>query len=125
MIHERGNKAAALLYAAITLRIACSLPSPHSLVPTQSISSVHIIQSKHSRVYSFYEASGYMLSFKFTPNSSRMGWSSFRYSSYWPLFSTFALIPVYCVSLAIVLHRWEVCMRVRGIVPSNIRTAVG
>lgn len=39
--------------------------------------------------------SGYICSFKLTPSSSRSGCSSFRYSSYWPLFSTFAAIPVH------------------------------
>lgn len=43
---------------------------------------------------SSYEASGYMTSLRLTPSSSRIGCSSCKYSSYWPLFSTFALMPV-------------------------------
>lgn len=35
-----------------------------------------------------------MISLRWTPSSSRIGCSSCRYSSYWPLFSTFALMPV-------------------------------
>jgi hypothetical protein len=35
-----------------------------------------------------------MVSLRFIPSSSRIGCSSFRYSSYCILFSTFALMPV-------------------------------
>ena len=38
--------------------------------------------------------SGYRSSLRLTPSSSRRSFSSSRYSSYWPLFSTFALIPI-------------------------------
>lgn len=41
-----------------------------------------------------YFSSGYMVSLSGMPSSSRMGSSSWRYSSYWPLFSTLNLIPV-------------------------------
>jgi len=44
--------------------------------------------------YALYFDSGYRSSFKLTPNSSRSGLSSSKYCSYWPLFSTFALIPI-------------------------------
>ena len=40
-----------------------------------------------------YLVSGYMDSFKGIPSSSRIGSSSWRYSSYWPLFSTLYLMP--------------------------------
>lgn len=55
-----------------------------------------------------YFSSGYMASFSGIPSSSRMGSSSWRYSSYWPLFSTLNLIPDNRVSkcvLILVLRR--------------------
>lgn len=41
----------------------------------------------------YLASSGYRSSFRLTPNSSRRGFSSSKYCSYWPRFSTFALIP--------------------------------
>jgi hypothetical protein len=43
---------------------------------------------------SIYFSSGYMTSFSGMPSSMRIGSSSWRYSAYWPLFSTLNLIPV-------------------------------
>ena len=40
-----------------------------------------------------YFSSGYMASLRGMPSSSRIGSSSWRYSAYWPLFSTLALMP--------------------------------
>jgi hypothetical protein len=45
-----------------------------------------------------YFSSGYMASLRGMPSSSRMGSSSWRYSSYWFLFSTLNLTPVGRVS---------------------------
>lgn len=45
-----------------------------------------------------YFSSGYMASLRGMPSSSRIGSSSWRYSSYWFLFSTLNLTPVACVS---------------------------
>ena len=45
-----------------------------------------------------YFSSGYMASLRGIPSSSRMGSSSWRYSSYWFLFSTLNLTPVERVS---------------------------
>lgn len=42
-----------------------------------------------------YFSSGYRFSLSGMPSSSRMGSSSWRYSSYWPLFSTLNLMPVW------------------------------
>lgn len=50
------------------------------------------LQPKPRLIY--FCSSGYRSSFKGTPSSSRSGLSSARYCSYWPLFSTLALMPV-------------------------------
>lgn len=42
-----------------------------------------------------YSGSGYKSSLRLTPSSSLKGFRSRRYSSYWPLFSTLALMPVW------------------------------
>ena len=40
-----------------------------------------------------YDGSGYSSSWRVMPSSSRKGFRSRMYSSYWPLFSTLALMP--------------------------------
>jgi hypothetical protein len=50
-----------------------------------------------ARITRIYELVGKRSSLSTTPSSSRTLCSSWRYSSYWPLFSTFALIPVVAV----------------------------
>lgn len=66
-----------------------------------------------------YFDSGNRSSFKVIPNSSRSGFSSCKYCSYWPLFSTFALIPYPAISP----HPKHSCPQDH--IPSKTRTAVG
>ena len=70
-------------------------PRSVSIQPFTSLRSPSL--SRHLQTFFFFDLydwpSGYMFSFRLTPSSSRMPSSSCRYSSYWLLFSTFALMP--------------------------------
>ena len=72
-----------------------------------------------------YELSGYRFSLSCTPSSSRIGCSSRRYSSYWPLFSTLALMPGKGDSRLVTRLELYHGAVVVGDLPSNILTAVG
>lgn len=71
-------------------------PNPLHRIHASKTSIYSFISVSWTKLYVFPDAaarrSGYISSLKIMPNSSRNGSSSRRYSSYWPLFSTFALI---------------------------------
>jgi len=88
----RGEKAQPMLLAVVH-----AAPPPTSKQHTCSLYTLllsSIAWCPRSLFWSHaYELSGYRFSLRFTPSSSRTPSSSCRYSSYWPLFSTFVLMP--------------------------------
>ena len=104
----------------------------HSLLPLTS--AFHILrlllpstqQNSQSTRLSFpsYEVSGYKLSLRFMPSSSRIGCSSFTYSSYCPSFSTFALMPTIHVLVCPASAKDSEVMRSGKSVMSYLQTPV-
>ena len=103
---------------------------PISPCRLHSSSSIHR-SSMPSQLAAYFASSGYKSSFRDTLSSSRSGLSSSRYWSYWPLFSTFALIPIAHLSVKCSPQsppnpdRHIETSVATTHVPSKIRTAVG